>query len=277
MCVAGDLYLVGGGDPLLTSSTYPVANDTNPVMSPTSLDALADAIAAAGVTQIQGGVVGDGTRYDDEYFAPSWVNDVRGIEAGPYDALLVNDARVTGDPKRATNPAVAAAAELTQLLAARNIAVGKPASEAPAPAGATVLGQVQSAPMTDVVKEMLSTSDNNTAEMLLKELGLAKGGAGTRDAGIAVVTGTLAGWGLPMTGVVMADGSGLSNDDRVTCQLLVGLLRARPGRTDSAPGCPSPASPARCRTSSRTRPWPARCWPRPARSATRRTTRILRR
>ncbi len=104
--VAGDLYLVGGGDPLLTSSTYPVANDPNPVMTPTSLDALADALAAAGVTQIQGGVVGDGSRYDDEFFAPSWVNDVRGIEAGPYDALVVNDARVTGDPKRATNPAL---------------------------------------------------------------------------------------------------------------------------------------------------------------------------
>ena len=64
--IAGDLYLVGGGDPLLTSSTYPVANDTNPVMTPTSLDTLADALAAAGVTQIQGGVVGDATRYDDE-------------------------------------------------------------------------------------------------------------------------------------------------------------------------------------------------------------------
>jgi D-alanyl-D-alanine carboxypeptidase/D-alanyl-D-alanine-endopeptidase (penicillin-binding protein 4) len=83
---------------------------------------------------------------------------------------------------------------------------------------------VQSAPMTDVVKEMLSTSDNNTAEMLLKELGVAKAGAGTREAGIGVVTAALASWGLPMTGVVMADGSGLSNDDRVTCDLLVGIL-----------------------------------------------------
>jgi serine-type D-Ala-D-Ala carboxypeptidase/endopeptidase (penicillin-binding protein 4) len=229
--IAGDLYLVGGGDPLLTSSTYPVANDPNPVTTPTMLDALVEALAAAGVTQIQGGVVGDATRFDDEYFAPSWVNDVRGIEAGPYDALLVNDARVTGDPQRASDPAVAAATELTQLLAARNITVGKPAAAGTAPPGAAVLGRVQSAPMTDIVKEMLSTSDNNTAELLLKELGLAKAGAGTRDAGIGVVTGTLTSWGLPMAGVVMADGSGLSNDDRVTCQLLVAVL-ARHGPTE---------------------------------------------
>jgi D-alanyl-D-alanine carboxypeptidase/D-alanyl-D-alanine-endopeptidase (penicillin-binding protein 4) len=229
--VAGDLYLVGGGDPLLTSSTYPVRNDPNPVTTPTSLDALADALAGAGITQIQGGVVGDASRYDDEFFAPSWVNDVRGIEAGPYDALMVNDSRVTGDPQRATNPALAAATELSQLLAARHVAVAAAPSAGTAPVGATVLGSVQSAPMTDVVAEMLSTSDNNTAELLLKELGLVKGGAGTRDAGIGVVTETLAGWGLPMTGVVMADGSGLSNDDRVTCQLFAGLL-ARHAPTD---------------------------------------------
>ena len=106
--------------------------------SPTSLDALADAIVAAGVQRIDGAVVGDASRYDDEYFAPSWDNDVRGIEAGPYDALLVNDARVTGDPLRASDPAVAAARELTQLLAARNVTVAGAPSSGVAPTGATV-------------------------------------------------------------------------------------------------------------------------------------------
>jgi serine-type D-Ala-D-Ala carboxypeptidase/endopeptidase (penicillin-binding protein 4) len=227
--LAGNLYLVGGGDPLLTSSTYPVRNDPNPVTTPTSLDALADAIAGAGITQIQGRVVGDASRYDDEWFAPSWVNDVRGIEAGPYDALMVNDSRVSGDPQRATNPALGAATELTQLLAARHVSVGAAPAAGTAPAGSRVLASVHSAPMTDVVAEMLSTSDNNTAELLLKELGFVKAHAGTRAAGIGVVTRTLAAWGLPMAGVSMADGSGLSNDDRVTCQLFVGLLaRHRP-------------------------------------------------
>ena len=47
--MAGDLYLVGGGDPLLTSSLYPVQDDPYPVTDPTSLDALADAVVAAGV------------------------------------------------------------------------------------------------------------------------------------------------------------------------------------------------------------------------------------
>ena len=68
--VTGDLYLVGGGDPLLTSSQYPVGDDPYPVTTPTSLDQLADAVVAAGVQRIDGSVVGDGSRYDDEWFAP---------------------------------------------------------------------------------------------------------------------------------------------------------------------------------------------------------------
>jgi len=228
--LTGDVYLVGGGDPLLTSSTYPTQHDPNPVTSPTSLDALADAIVQAGVRRIEGRIVGDGSRYDDEFYAPSWVNDIRGIEAGPFDALLVNDARVTGDSLRASDPNVAAARELVQLLAARDVVVtGEPTSGTTPEEATTVLGSVTSAPMSAVVGEMLSTSDNNTAEMIVKELGVAAGGGGTREAGLEVMRRTLAGWGLPMDGVVLDDGSGLSNENRVTCQLLVGVLaRHRP-------------------------------------------------
>ena len=175
--VSGDLFLVGGGDPLLTSSTYPTQNDPNPVTAPTSLDALADQIVAAGIQRIDGAVVGDASRYDDEYFAPSWVNDVRGIEAGPYDALMVNDARVTGDPLRAAEPAVAAARELTQLLVDRGVTVAGRRASAGSRRTVTV-ASVESAPMSVIVGEMLATSDNNTAELLVKELGVASGRAG---------------------------------------------------------------------------------------------------
>jgi D-alanyl-D-alanine carboxypeptidase/D-alanyl-D-alanine-endopeptidase (penicillin-binding protein 4) len=229
--IAGDLYLVGGGDPLLTSSTYPVQNDPNPVTDPTSLDALADAVVAAGVQRIEGSVVGDASRYDDEFFVPTWVNDIRGIEAGPYDALLVNDARVTGDPQRAADPSEAAAREFTQLLAARNVVVAGAPSAGTAPADTEVLASVQSAPMSAVVGEMLATSDNNTAELLVKELGVASGAGGTRRAGLDVMARTLTGWGVPMAGVVLDDGSGLSNENRVTCQVFVDVL-ARSGPTD---------------------------------------------
>ena len=104
--VAGDLYLVGGGDPVLSSDWYPVSNlERYPVTSPTRLEALADALVAAGITSVSGNVVGDASRYDDEYFAPSWAVGVAGLEAGPYDSLMVNDSRVLNDPLKANDPA----------------------------------------------------------------------------------------------------------------------------------------------------------------------------
>ena len=57
------------------------------------------------------------------------------------------------------------------------------------------------------------------------------GPAARAQAGLDVMTSTLPGWGVPMTGVVFADGSGLSNDNRVTCQVFVDVLaRSGPDR-----------------------------------------------
>jgi len=72
---------------------------------------------------------------------------------------------------------------------------------------------------------MLTTSDNNTAEMILKEIGYAKGGSGSTAAGLSVVDSTLRAWGIPMEGVTLVDGSGLSDDNRLTCAALLALLQ----------------------------------------------------
>ena len=66
---------------------------------------------------------------------------------------------------------------------------------------------------------------------------------------------------------MLADGSGLSSDNRLTCD--AARRRARPRRrrpVRSAPGCRSPARRARWPTSSPTRRWPGGCGPRRARS-----------
>ena len=52
---------------------------------------------------------------------------------------------------------------------------------------------MQSQPLPAVIAEMLTNSDNNTAEMMLKEIGLAASGAGTRQAGADAIVATLAG------------------------------------------------------------------------------------
>jgi PBP4 family serine-type D-alanyl-D-alanine carboxypeptidase len=67
-------------------------------------------------------------------------------------------------------------------------------------------------------------SDNFYAEMLLKELGAVQADAGTTAAGVGLVTGLLAQAGVPLQGVRLVDGSGLSLLDRMTANALASLL-----------------------------------------------------
>lgn len=222
--VTGDLYLVGGGDPLLNSSWWKGPNTKFPPFNNTSVESLAAAIRDAGITRIDGGIVGDASRYDDEWYAPTWGGDIRFTEGGPVSALLANDSRESNTVS-SDDPAAGAATVLKNALADLGITVAGGASDGVAPAEAPSITSVSSQPLPAILQEMLTTSDNNTAEMVLKEIGLAKGGAGTREAGLAVVVDTLTGWGVPMDGVTLVDGSGLSDENRLTCNALLAVLQ----------------------------------------------------
>jgi D-alanyl-D-alanine carboxypeptidase/D-alanyl-D-alanine-endopeptidase (penicillin-binding protein 4) len=223
--VNGDLFLVGGGDPLLTSSDFPIGNDSLPAFNVTSLDQLADTLVAAGVTRVTGSLRGDGSRYDDEFAVASWAKGVAGVDAGPYDALMVNDSRILGRSSRQSDPDLAAAKEMVRLLAARGISVDGGAATGTAPTDAAVIGSIDSAPLSGVITEMLTNSDANTAELLLKEIGFKDSGDGSRAAGLNVENRVLQSWGIPLDGINLVDGSGLSADNRVTCAAILAILQ----------------------------------------------------
>jgi D-alanyl-D-alanine carboxypeptidase/D-alanyl-D-alanine-endopeptidase (penicillin-binding protein 4) len=146
----------------------------------------------------------------------------------PYDALLVNDGLVRGN--YGAVPARAASGVFVDLLASRGIRVtGSPSEGAtPADPALTTLALIESLPLEDVLVEMLHTSDNNTAELVLKEIGYVATGQGTRQAGLDVIRATLERWALPTEGLVLADGSGLSRNNRATCELLAALVGTTP-------------------------------------------------
>ena len=216
-----DLYLVGGGDPLLVVKEY-VATEKYATLHPTSLETLADSVVAAGVSSVSGRIVGVDSILDAERFGADWPSSFHGVEAGPLGALMVNDGAVTGQAVKPDDPALAAAAEFAGLLAVRGVPIAGGTAHDVLPNGASEVASVTSAPMTSIVQEMLVNSDNNTAEILLKLVGLKSSGIGSTQAGIAALDKQLAEWKVP--GVVTRDGSGLSSKNRITCDALNGLL-----------------------------------------------------
>lgn len=218
----GDLYLVGGGDPLLVRPEY-VRTEKYPTLSPTSIESLADQLVAAGVRNVSGSIIGVDTRYDAIRFVDVWPDDFHLVESGPLGALVINDGAVIGQEQKSSDPAISAAAEFTNLLSSRGVFVtGFPRHE-PLPSSSKVLASISSAPLLSVLQEMLVNSDNNTSEMLLKELGFVKTGVGSTAAGLAVVNETLKKWKID-NGVVVTDGSGLSGSNLIPCDTFMSVL-----------------------------------------------------
>lgn len=229
--VQGDLYLVGSGDPMLSTASWRERGE--PTLIGTSMEALADAVVQAGVTAVTGRVVGDESRYDAQRYVSSWPpRFAEQNQTGPLSALTVNQGFESfphqGDPgapeRPAPDPPAFAASVLTNLLVQRGVVVGAAPGAGAAPAEAVEIAGVDSAPMTDIVGFMSATSDNMTAELLTKELGVLVRQEGSTAAGTAAVSDLLAQQDLPLEGVTVADGSGLSPENRTTCLLLSALL-----------------------------------------------------
>jgi D-alanyl-D-alanine carboxypeptidase/D-alanyl-D-alanine-endopeptidase (penicillin-binding protein 4) len=229
--VEGDVWLVGGGDPVLTTGDF-VAGYADPTAA-TSLEELADAITGAGIDTITGNVLGDDTRYDGENTVPGWPARDYGTETpGPLDALLVNrglvnyrtDPETVVVPSALDDPASGAAQRLVDLLEERGVDVQGSSGSDTAPDETVELAGIDSPPVREIVTTMLLESDNTISELLLKEMAVHEGQPGSTAAGLEVLRGVVAGSGFPTDGLVFEDGSGLHDADRLTCGFLAALL-----------------------------------------------------
>ena len=239
--VDGPLWLVGSGDPLIQTADYTALFEDQPRIA-TPFEALADAVVAAGVREVRGPVVGDESRYDALRYMPMWKPGyLTDNEVGPIGALSVNDNFAVYSRSRAlpaVDPPVNAAAVLTALLRARGVVVAAEAAAGPAPATAVAVASMSSPPLAQVVTEMLQDSDNQTAEMLVKELGARFAGAGTWQDGLAVVRAAATEAGVPGDQYAAVDGSGLDRSDRLTCAAILDTLHAAGPSGPLAQGLP---------------------------------------
>jgi D-alanyl-D-alanine carboxypeptidase/D-alanyl-D-alanine-endopeptidase (penicillin-binding protein 4) len=203
----GRIFLKGYGDPTLTRG---------------DLRTLARAVRNQGIRRVVGSVAGDESYFDARRVAPGWRPSWYKIESPPLSALVVNRAKVSG--RTVDNPALSAARQFRDALRAAGVAVTGSAIVRSAPATATYMTRIRSVTAGMLLRKMNKTSDNFFAEVFVKHLGAKFRGAGTTVAGCLVVRRVLEGRGVPMSGVRLADGSGLSLRDRFTSRALGRLL-----------------------------------------------------
>jgi len=215
----GIVVLVGGGDPTLSAA--PAGQATEYPEAGRISDLAAQVRAAAGSTPITRVLVDD-SLFTGAAVAPGWApEDAPSSYACPITATMVDAGRDTpGAGLRSANPDLAAGQALAQALG------GAQVSRGPAPAAAKVLGQVASAPVGVLVEQMLRDSDNVIAEVLARQVALARHRPATFVEAAAAIRVTLAPLGIEV-GTGMRDGSGLSALDRIPAAALgQALLKA---------------------------------------------------
>ena len=194
----GNLVLKGGGDPTLDRA---------------GLARLAEDVRAAGVRRVTGSLVADVSWFDSRRSGPGWKAGFVPFESQALSALAIEGVADAAGTVRLFRGALGRAG--VQVAGGTKIAR----------AGGWPLAVRWSAPLAEILRHMDVVSDNFTAELVLKQLGAVVAGEGTTAAGAEVVRSVLAAHAVPLAGVRIADGSGLSSLDRMTPKALVTILQ----------------------------------------------------
>lgn len=225
----GEIVLVGGGDVTLSrvadeGATY--------YESPARLHELARLTleALSGVTPSRI-VLDDSLFAGGEWPGDDWYEEDR--DPGGYvplmSSLQVDGDRedpVADDSPRSLDPTGRAGAAFAAFLSATESYGGSPElTRGTAPEGAELLASVSSAPVEALVRETLRTSDNALAEALARLSSRAVGDTPDFEGLARSLKATLVGLGVPVDGMKLVDGSGLSESIRIEAATVADLLR----------------------------------------------------
>lgn len=225
---APTVTLVGGGDPLLADGddpgAYPQPVTLRDLVTPT-----VTVLRAEGTRRVRVG-------YDDSLFtgppaSPTWEEQYVPGVTSPVSALWFDEGIDPDTGLRASDPAALAGQQFAQALEARGIrVVGDPART---PAGSTELVSLDGPTLEATVGSVLGSSDNEGAEVLLRQLAIAGGQPASFAGGTRAMRTVLTGLGVSWRGVEVYDGSGLSRANAVPLTTLLDVLRL--GADDGLP------------------------------------------
>jgi serine-type D-Ala-D-Ala carboxypeptidase/endopeptidase (penicillin-binding protein 4) len=228
----GSLLVIGRGDPTVSDRMRGTAT--------TVMDALADSLRAHGIRQISGSLARVGNAFPDSIYGYGWEwDDLSEYYGAGVDELIFNEGmaptklRPLPDTVRdslysgpAKNPAKAYLDALHDALVRKSIRMdgGVRDSILPTPLKMDTLFVLVSPSLREILPALMKQSQNQIAEILLRTIGLERGGVGTADSARKIVGQQLLAWGVQPDGFVIRDGSGLSDQDLLTPETIVRVL-----------------------------------------------------
>ena len=239
--LSSDLYVIGSGDPVIRTDAFMELLPESYSFIRTSADEMADLTVGMNILFIQGAVVVNESRYDEERTIVGWDQNLKEsavigslsaslLDSG-FDGLKQNYSQQRGDSPLplvpSANPATRFAANFDDLLEARGVIILRGAKEINNVEQSSLveLITIKSPSLDQIAKQMLTNDDNVTAEMVLKEIGFSRTGQGSTGSGLVSLPEILSANNLPNTELLLIDGSGLSRDNQATCNLFQAILQ----------------------------------------------------
>ena len=218
------LYLDSEGDLLLGIGT----SDEVEVSGRAGLQTLANDAAAAlkqrGITSVT--LNWRGTLFDGASHLSSWDAQEVGSYEGHVGPMAIDAGRTYEGANAFYADAPGRVAEVfSQALGAAGITATL-GEAGDGPAGAATIASVSSATIGEQLRWMLAHSDNTLADQYCRFAARAAGAPSTYEGATDTVRQALTQAGVPTDGLTLEDCSGLSSNDKISANTLVGVLKA---------------------------------------------------
>lgn len=224
-----EITVVGGGDPTLSSgptSTY------NPGAA--TIAQLAEAVKAAGITQVTKITV-DSSMFVGPVTATGWgTDDAPSTYAAPVYPFMADGGRTVpsdDESMRYADPDLQAASLLATALGSPDAQVVRGVAS---PADQQI-AEVQSAPIEQLIEQMVLISDNTLAECIGRLVAIETGYEASFTGAVQAITATMQSLGVDLTGYAGYDASGLSGLNLTSAQSVTSLMAKVTGNGVAAP------------------------------------------
>lgn len=209
----GNVIVEGACDPTLNSDKEPYSNDI--------IDEICEALSSQLITRIEGSIIIDEGNFSGRAQPDSWANEDRKKYYGTGCHAFNYSDNARGDFAVA-DPSAPFMTSLKRKLDAKGIEIENNVI----PEGKRVqIHEHLSAPLDEIMRSCMMRSDNLFAEAMLRTYGKLEGCDGSTEEATLKELDLWQAKNLPLNGVEIFDGSGLSRSNRVTANFMSELLK----------------------------------------------------
>ncbi len=213
----GNLIILGGGDPSLHSVAEPYGTDIT--------EEIKEILQNMGIHKIDGKIIVDNSEFSGPARPASWMQaDFK--ESYGTGSHAFNYQNNASGKKSVENPSAVFVRQLTSVLGLAGITVG---GQELGEGQRTQIFDHMSPQLDDIMRSCMMRSDNLFAECILRTYGKENGGNGSTADAAKREYEFWSQQDVPIEGVTIIDGSGLSRSNRVTADFMTGVLEKMSG------------------------------------------------